>query len=116
MATPYEEWMKKYGGLLPGSESAAPAATPNPYVQATGLGLDAVGKVYGAFEGQQAEEGQRKQQEAQQTHDWGRQGRQDIMAEQNNARQGAMDYGQYADKTLEELLKEYGSYNQRIGR
>lgn len=111
-------------GYSPASAAAAPISTagqvaesvPFPGVQAAGLGIDTIGKIVGAYGAYQDAQDAKAQQDKTQTHDWARQANIDTGNEQDRQRQGAIQSGNYADQMLEEILKNYGGYNSRIGR
>jgi hypothetical protein len=114
---PFAEYSKPGGaGNAISSVGSTASYAPFPEVQAAGMGLDAAGKIYGAFEDQQAQETADREKRNQQVYDRTRQGRSDMMNEENNRRSGLMENASYADKQLEELLRNYGPYNSRIGR
>jgi len=107
-----------YGDVGAGlsTTSKAAEATPFPVVQAIELRTDIVGKALGAYGGYQDAEEQRKLQDQAQTHDWARQAAEDAAAEEERKRRALEEYGNYAGNLQDAILKNYGTYNSRIGR
>lgn len=120
---PYEQYMmeqnsKLRGGQQLGADSSAASATGAgfPVAQAAGSGMEFAGQVLNGIGQYEQYQDQKKEMGINREHDWGRQAKADAASEEERKRRELMDYGSYADNSLEELLKDYGRYNASIGR
>ncbi len=103
------------GGALSGSGKKM-ESSGYPGLQAAGLGLDTVGTLLGAYG--QAEQASQARSDAlrQEGRSMIRQDKGDAISEEERRRNALQSSGDYAGKSLEEILRNYGAYNRSIGR
>ncbi len=116
---PYDEYLQQIaqGGSVPPAQTPAPApAGGSQALGWAGLGLDTVGSLLGAY-GQAEQASQARSDELKREgRTMVRQDRQDSMDAEDRNTHNLQSNGDYAGKSLEELLRNYGAYNRSIGR
>ncbi len=91
-------------------------SVPNPYIQGAGLAVDVIGKGLGAYGAYKDAQEQKRRQDLIDSRALTNDIQDREISEEERRRRNQLESGNYAEKSLAEILGNYGAYNRSIGR